>query len=139
MIKKIVTDIAFLRTKSEKVGFFESRGIIKDLEDTLKETKNGIGLSAIQIGVAKKVSILRLPNFKLNLINAEIIEKSEPIRFPGECCLSLPGLSIDTRRYNYIKLNNGKECKGIIAVCIQHEIAHWNGRLIIDDKWRRQR
>ena len=140
MKKQIITDLKFLKQKSEPVGFWESKKIIKNLEDTLKETKNGIGLSAIQIGISKQVSIIRLPKFKLNLVNSKIIEKSDLIRF-HESCLSLPGLTVDTRRYNYVTLNNGKLYKGLVAITIQHEINHWDGKLIIDKeiKWRRRR
>ena len=136
MVRKIVTDINILKTKSINVGFLNSRGLIKDLEDTLKITKHGIGLSAIQIGVAKKVSIIRLFDFKLNLINAEIIEKQSIIRVKNEGCLSLPGLYIDTKRYNYIKLNNRKKYSGLIAIAIQHELDHQKGLTILDRKWK---
>ena len=139
MKRKIITDVNFLKKKSEKAGFLESLKIIKDLEDTLKETKNGIGLSAVQIGILKRVSIIRIGDFKLNLINTEITEKSDTIKFPGESCLSLPGLLIDTRRYNYIRLNNGKLYKGLVAVCISHEIDHWNGLTILQRKWKKQK
>ena len=140
MKKTIITDIKFLKQKSLSVGFWESKRIIKNLEDTLKTTKNGIGLTGIQIGIPKRVSIIRLPNFKLNLINNKIIEQSDLIRFP-ESCLSLPGLKIDTQRYNYVKLDNGKLYKGLVAVCIQHELNHQEGKLIIDKgiKWRKRR
>lgn len=138
MNKTIITDITLLKQKSLPVGFWESKKIIKDLEDTLKNTKIGIGLTAIQIGIPKQVSIIRLPNFKLNLINNKIIEQSDLIRFP-ESCLSLPGLKIDTRRYNYVKLDNGKLYKGLVAVCIAHEIDHQNGLTILDRKWRKRK
>jgi len=51
----------------------------------------------------------------------------------------LPGIHIDTRRYNEIKIiNNGKEenYTGILAVAIQHELDHANGLTILDRKWR---
>ena len=139
MAKQIITDIKNLKQNSVRAGFFESRRIIKDLEKTLATTRNGIGLSAIQIGIYRKVSIIRLPNFKLNLINAEIIYKADPFRMKGEACLSLPGLSIDTKRYNLIKLKNGKIYKGLIAVAIQHELDHQKGILILDRKWRKRK
>ena len=138
MKRQIITDLKFLKQKSEPVGFWESKKIIKDLEDTLKTTKIGIGLTAIQIGIPKQVSIIRLPNFKLNLVNNKIIEQSDLIRFP-ESCLSLPGLKIDTRRYNYVKLDNGKLYKGLVAVAIQHELDHQQGLTILDRKWRKRK
>jgi len=139
MAKQIITDLKILRQTSIKVGFFESRRIIKELEKALFSTKNGIGLSAIQIGINRKVSIIRLPNFKLNLVNAEIVYKADPFRMRKEACLSLPGLEIDTKRYNLIKLKNGKIYKGLIAIAIQHELDHQKGLLILDRKWRKRR
>ena len=139
MAREIITDIKFLRKKSEPVGFFESRLIIRKLEKILQETNNGIGLSAVQIGILKKVSIIRLPKFKLNLINSEIVNKDRLFRFPKEGCLSLPGLAIDTKRYNLIQLDNKKIYKELIAVCIAHEIDHQNGILILDRKWKKRK
>ena len=132
MKKDIVTDVTFLEQKSTDVGFFESFKIIKDLEDTLKECPNGIGLSAVQIGKLKRVSIIRFPGFKLNLINANIIEYFNLIPFHREGCLSFPDLYIDTKRYKWIKLNNGQIYTGIRAIIIQHELDHQNGKTILD-------
>ena len=138
-MQKIVNDIKILKSKSKDVGYFEKFKIIKELQTTLQNTKNGIGLSAIQIGIPKRVSIIRLPNFKINLINEEIIEKSDPIRVKDEGCLSFPGLFLDTKRYNIIKLKNGKTYTGLRAVAIQHELDHTNGIVFLDRKWRKRK
>lgn len=139
MEKQIITDQKILSQKSIDAGFWESRRIIKDLEDTLKTTKTGIGLSAIQIGIPKNVSIIRFPEFKLNLVNAKISYKADPFRMKREACLSFPGLEIDTRRFMLIQLANGKLYKGLVAVAIQHELDHQKGIVILDRKWRRRR
>jgi len=135
---KVITDISILKQKSENVGFWESRKIIKDLEDTLKEYKTGIGLSAIQIGIPKKVSIIRFDKYKINLVNAEIVEKSKRFRMKQEGCLSFPGLFVDTSRYDYIRLDNGKEYTGLLSVAIQHELDHERGLVFLDRKWRKR-
>ena len=142
MKRRIVVDLKFLKKKSEEVKPDEVEKIIKDLEDTIDATKEGIGLSAVQIGILKRVAIIRMPNVKIDLINPIITDKSGRFKFKGERCLSLPGLKIDTSRYEDITIKN-KE--GMIAfyqldaVAVQHEIDHMNGLLIIDKKWRRKR
>ena len=142
MKQLIVTDINFLRKRSEKVDKERALGIFCILEDSL-DIEKGCGLSAVQIGILLKVAIIRLPNFKLNLWNPKIIEKNHPFRFMGERCLSLPGLSIDTKRYQNIIIENGDTNKyilsGLQAVAVLHEIDHLNGILILDRKWRKRK
>ena len=146
MKRKVVTNLKELRKPSQIIENKEEiDSIIKDLEDTLALEKRGLGLSAIQIGIMKKVSIIRFGDKKLNLINAKIVEKSNKFRFQGERCLSLPGLSIDTLRYKEIMIdNNGQklyfdiETDGLLMICIQHELNHERGVTILDRKWRKR-
>ena len=140
---KIITDIKVLRQKSESVSnfWYESFNLVRKLEQSL-DIKKGIGLSAIQIGINKRVSIIRVGKVKLNLINPEIVERSCPFRHEKEGCLSIPMVRIDTKRYKEVTiLNNNKKEKysGIVAVAIQHEIDHMNGRTILDNKWRKRK
>lgn len=150
---KITTDLKYLKQKSEEIKFqgIESEPcemvetIIKDLEDTLADKKTGIGLSAIQIGIPKRVGIIRIPNKEpINLVNPIILEKYDKIRLKQEACLSLPGLYIDTIRYKGIVIENGVKREkfvayGLEAVAIQHEIDHFNGLTILDRKWKKRR
>jgi len=139
---KVVTDLKILRQKSGEVSVKEAKKIIKDLEETMKNCPTGIGLSAIQIGILKKVGIIRIKELRLNLINTKILEKEDKFRMRTEACLSLPGLKIDTIRYNTVKINNnGKEevYHGLLAVAIEHELDHWQGKLIIDKVWRKRK
>jgi len=142
MKQKIITDIIFLRQKSEEVDKGRAYGIFSILEDSLDLSK-GVGLSAIQIGTKLKVAIIRLPNCKLNLWNPKIIEKESPFRHVEEGCLSLPGIYIDTRRYEDIIIENGDGEKyilnGLEACVAQHEIDHLNGLTILDRKWRKRK
>lgn len=102
----------------------------------------GIGLACPQIGIPKKMAIIRI-NFNLHkfyadLINPIIEEKYDLSIFDGEGCLSFPGLSGRTQRYQEIKVLNllGFPKKfiatGLPAVCIQHEIDHLNGIVLPD-------
>ena len=147
MKRELIIGLQNLNQKSEEVSTksslfkkSEAQLIIKDLEDSL-DLKKGVGLSAIQIGILKRVSIIRFGKFKLDLINPIILAKENKIRFPKEGCLSLPNLFIDTMRYNNITLeNNGKvsELSGLPAVMCQHEIDHLNGLTILNRKWRKR-
>ena len=72
----LVTNIKELRRKSIEVDPKEVPEIIKKLEEELAKHKTGIGLSAIQIGINKRVGIIRVDNTKIYLINPKIIDKS---------------------------------------------------------------
>ena len=139
MKRPIIQDKNFLKQKSDIItDRNEINAIIKDLEDSL-DIKKGFGLSAIQIGIKKQISIIRHQNLNINLINAIIIEKNKYFRFTGEGCLSFPGLYIDTKRYSDIVFENeGKQyaVEGIEAIVIQHELDHCQGLTMFDRKWR---
>lgn len=117
---------------------------LKELRNTLENTrKGGIALSANQIGINKKVSVIRYPKY-LELINPVILEKDFSFKSKKEACLSLPQIAIDTRRYGWIKLENGygenrkiKEYTGIMAIVIQHECQHLEAKTILDNKFRK--
>jgi len=141
MKKKIITDINYLKQKSEEVSLQEATDIIADLEDTLKG-RRGIGLSAIQIGVSKRVAIIRIGNQKIDLINPIITERSGKFRFIKEGCLSIPGLYLNTTRYKDITVENNGELfavYGMESVAIQHETDHMDGILMINRKWKKRR
>ena len=138
----IVTDIKELRKISTDLNPVELTEIAEALEEELAKHKTGIGLSAIQIGIPKRVGIVKVPGKeKIILYNTKILEKSEPFKII-EGCLSLPGLLIYTKRYKNITIENGDGQKygveGMEAICVQHEIDHWNGKLILDRKWKRR-
>ena len=117
------------------------RKLISDMFETMYHEK-GIGLSAIQINVITRVitiDVSKDKNEKIVLINPLILEKREPIVF-DEGCLSVPGFYEKFDRYNYIKYQandiEGKvfeaESTDLLAVCIQHEIDHLDGKLFVD-------
>ena len=135
----ISDNLETLRLKSEPFdGSPEDlKNLIQLLEmELLLSPVKGVGLSAIQISIPKRVSIIRSGDFKLNLYNAEIISKQQPFIFKGEGCLSVPGKFLDTPRFNMIEVKNGDgkihKLSGFNAVIVQHEIDHWNSLLITD-------
>ena len=135
-----------LRQKSSKV-----EGVDKDIQklmDDMLETMYaapGIGLAAIQVGVAKRIIVLDIapkdsPRNPMHFINPEIIVKSENHSTYEEGCLSVPGqfAEIDRPDKCHIKYldyhGKPKEIKaeGMLATCIQHEMDHLEGILFID-------
>lgn len=103
--------------------------------------ENGIGLSAVQIGVLKRIVTMYAPGgCSWNFINPEILETDGEFIF-SEGCLSVPGYFEDRQRANKIRLRfenthgqvQEEEFEGIEAFCIQHELDHLEGKLFIDD------
>lgn len=120
-------------------------GSIEQLATDLIETMyyhSGIGLAATQIGVARRVIVIDVSeerNQPLVLINPQVIEgRGEVVREEG--CLSVPGYYDEVARQaevNYRALDRyGQviegEVDGLLAVCIQHEIDHLDGKLFVD-------
>ena len=132
-----------LRVKCEKVLPEEVGALVEVLERELEQYnkvyKNGIGLAAPQIGIAKDISIIRLGGeFNVNLVNAKIGKMYDQIVFKEEGCLSFPGRLEDTSRFQEIEIvGNLWEVErfvatGFFAVACQHEIDHLNSSLFID-------
>ena len=118
---------------------------IKTLASDMLETmyaENGIGLAATQVNVRKRLVVIDLSeqhNEPMCLINPEIIS-TEGTEQMQEGCLSVPGYfdlveRAEKIQYSYLTLTGDTveaETDGLLAVCIQHEIDHLNGRLFID-------
>lgn len=117
------------------------RRLAADMLETMYD-ENGVGLAATQVNVQQRVVVIDLSadrNQPLVLINPEIMEQ-EGREQSQEGCLSVPGY-FDTVeratkvRYRYLSLE-GKpveaDADGLMAICLQHEIDHLNGRLFID-------
>lgn len=148
----ITNNDSFLRSKCENVLPDEVGSLIDKLESALKYSEQmgnpGIGLSAPQIGILKKIAIVRIPTnvepVKLNLVNADIIKVYDKKIFKNEGCLSYPGRLEDTIRYQEIVVNNqfcpvtNFVATGLTAVVVQHEINHFNGVLFFDHMVKKQ-
>ena len=127
----------------QKIGINEKK-LIKDLFETMYNAK-GIGLASIQIGIPKQIVVLDVSkeNEKKKpycLINPRIKKFSKDTSKYQEGWLSIPDTFIEIERPKEIYLEyideNGKKkeikCDGLLSTCIQHEIQHCEGKLIID-------
>lgn len=127
-----------LAKKSRPVEKFDDRlfSILDDMKDTLYKAQ-GAGLAAVQVGLLKRIVVMDCGDGYLELINPEIVERSEEVQHETEGCLSLPGKYGVTERPKtvIVKAQNrdGKWCmyKGsdLKARCFCHEIDHLNGIL----------
>jgi peptide deformylase len=137
----IITDEKLLRVKCEEVLLEEVEEIRIALDKELKLSgergNEGVGLAAPQIGIAKKMAIVRLGNISIDLVNP-VIEKQFDLKIiDGEGCLSFPGRREKTKRYNEVHVINGVHpnkfiATDMLAVVISHEIDHLNGILLTD-------
>jgi peptide deformylase len=135
-----------LRLMSEPVKQIDAgiRKLVDDMFETMYKAP-GIGLAAIQVGVAKRVITMDLSKKDDShqpqvLINPEITWQSEKLAKCEEGCLSIPDYYEEVERpaevkVKYLDLAGKKqeiEAKGLLATCLQHEIDHINGVLFID-------
>lgn len=132
----------FLRRVSEKVSNPadpEIRELISDMVLTMREEK-GIGLAAIQVGVAKSILVIETKDGAIPFVNPEIINLSDDREVAEEGCLSLPGQFgfVDRSRTVAVRYldENGEEqellAEGLFARVIQHEVDHLHGILFTD-------
>ena len=148
----IIKDKQQLKQICEPVSAFnfeEGENIAKQLLDELKNSNNGIGLAANQIGINKRVCVINVKKEPLILINPKILEKSEEKFVFPEGCLSFPDDHIRTERHVSIvveadnhkdklyfsadseDINDAFEC-----VCVQHEIDHLDGITMFDREFK---
>ena len=135
-----------LRLVSEPVAEIDDalRRLIADMFETMYDAP-GVGLAAIQVGVAKRVVTIdtskeegvRQPRV---FIDPEIVWASDEKRVYDEGCLSIPEYYAEVERPDRVRVKfrdlEGQEqeieADGLLATCIQHEIDHLNGVLFID-------
>jgi peptide deformylase len=118
---------------------------IRQLADDMLETMYaapGIGLAATQVNVDKRVVVIDISEEKnqpLCLINPEILDL-DGVEEMEEGCLSVPGVYERVQRADRVRIRaldrEGQayelEADGLLAVCIQHEIDHLDGKLFVD-------
>ena len=132
-----------LRTKAKPVAEVtdKHRQLIKDMLETMYDAP-GIGLAATQINVHEQILVIDISEEKnepIVLINPEILEKEGDQEF-DEGCLSVPGIYETLHRAEKVRvkaLNKDGEsfemnAEGLLAVCIQHEMDHLQGKLFVD-------
>ncbi len=149
-----------LKQISKEVSSFD--GALHDLLDDMYDTmiaRNGVGLAAIQVGVDQRVLIINIPledkggdsygeehqscdqprENTLEMINPVILEADGKEKFQ-EGCLSVPGYYEDVERAKHVKVRYcdryGKEHiiedDDFLAIAIQHEIDHLDGKVFIE-------
>ena len=109
--------------------------LIADMLDTMYEAM-GVGLAAPQVGILKRIVVIDVGDGPIILINPEIIEKSGE-QTGDEGCLSVPGMSGQVTRPNYVKvkaLNEDMEevvyeGEGLLARAFCHELDHLDGHM----------
>jgi len=146
-IKNIITvpDLILKKISEpiEKIGINEKE-LINDLFKTMYNSK-GIGLAAVQVGILKRILVIDVSNKDekkepICFINPIIKKVSEETSIYEEGCLSIPDTFIEIERpkiceVEYIDLDGKKKylkCDGLLSTCLQHEINHLDGKLIID-------
>lgn len=153
----LVPDVR-LNQKSSPV--FEVNDEIRECMDRLLATihaNQGIGISAVQVGIMKRIVVIDIDGAYKNIeqneipemhgdkplfmVNPEIIEKSSEMETMDEGCMSVPNVYVNITRPSSIKVKyldyDGQEQiltaeKGLLSACIQHEIDHANGITILD-------
>jgi len=132
-----------LRKKAAPVELVDDalRELIDNMFETMYDAP-GIGLAATQVDVHRRLLVADVSNDQTEpyaLINPKILEKDGVI-VTDEGCLSVPGFYEAVERAEHIRVNylnrDGEdiemEAEDILAVCIQHEIDHLDGKLFVD-------
>tara|TARA_R100000406_G_scaffold71176_1_gene51468 strand:+ start:3020 stop:3643 length:624 start_codon:yes stop_codon:yes gene_type:complete len=159
VINCIKKDNPLIKKKLKEVTVEEGMAIATKLFQILNKRGDGIGLAANQVGIDAQVAVVNVRE-PLVLINPKVVSKENPIDY-YEGCLSYPGKGVPTQRYRDIEIktaqsesnwyfsgaaenSEGKsvwdkgnmkqdqENRILESVCIQHEIDHLNGKVIMD-------
>ena len=133
-----------LRTKAKPVVQVtdKTRALIEDMFETMYDAP-GIGLAATQINVHQQIIVIDVSEDKsepLVFINPTVTVLGGEPQLMQEGCLSVPGYYEDVERVEHCKIvalnKNGEtfemEAKELLAVCIQHEMDHLQGKLFVD-------
>jgi len=119
----------------------KTKKLIDDMLETMYQAK-GVGLAATQVNVRQRIIVIDISeekNAPLCLINPEIIEK-DGVKESEEGCLSVPGFFEKVKRCEHIRVKalnrEGRplefDARDLLAVCIQHEMDHLEGKLFVD-------
>ncbi|RLA34185.1 MAG: peptide deformylase [Gammaproteobacteria bacterium] len=132
-----------LRKKAVPVATVDDalRQLIDDMFETMYDAP-GIGLAATQVDVHRRLLVADVSAEKDDpyvLINPEIVAR-DGLEVSEEGCLSVPGYYEEVERAEHVRVNyldrNGAAIEadfdGLLAVCVQHEIDHLDGRLFVD-------
>ena len=134
-----------LKQRCEEVVSFDAElhTLLDDMADTMHD--EGIGLAANQVGVTLRVFVMDVPlgdgehTGRIEVINPRIVATRGDTRYE-EGCLSFPGVNETVKRALEVDLafqdRNGQAqqvaARGLVAICIQHELDHLDGITFID-------
>ena len=134
---------ARLHTIAKPVEVFDDalRELVSAMAETMYEAP-GIGLAATQVDLHHRVIVIHVSETKNQLkvfINPEILDSGGEKRVYEEGCLSVPGIYEEVERPASVRVRaldeHGKpfelQADGLLAVCLQHEIDHLNGRVFV--------
>lgn len=118
------------------------RTLVKDMAETMYDAP-GVGLAATQVDVHERIVVIDVSeegNELLVLINPVITWKSDELQVYEEGCLSVPGVYDKVERSARIRFKalNEKgeeyemEAEGLLAVCVQHELDHLDGKVFVE-------
>ena len=129
----------------------EARTLMDDMLETMYAAP-GIGLAAIQVGVAKRIIVMDLSKDKTKpepmfFVNPELVSASDETETNEEGCLSVPDFYEEVERPRQAKIKyldyDGNEqildAEGLLATCLQHEMDHLEGILFVDHLSRLKR
>ena len=146
----IIKDKIKLQEKCSPVSVKEGEEIGVRLLHELRQSDNGIGLAANQIGIQKRVCVINVKE-PLVLINPKIVEKSKEQFVFAEGCLSFPNDKVKTIRHQDIVVEsdnhkgqlsfsaNSKDINDAFeCVCVQHEIDHLDGITMFDREFKNE-
>ena len=146
----IIKDKIKLKEKCIPTSIEEGEKIATQLLHEIRNSENGIGLAANQIGIQKRVCLINVKE-PIVLINPKIVKRSEEQFIFPEGCLSFPDSKVKTQRYVSIDvqsdnhdeilsfsaesqdINDAFEC-----VCVQHEIDHLDGITMFDREFKQE-
>jgi peptide deformylase len=117
------------------------RTLVADMAETMYDAP-GVGLAATQVDVHERVVVIDVSEDKDNLIvliNPEIVSSSDVQTTYEEGCLSVPGVYDEVIRPSEVRVRalnlDGEpfefDATGLLAVCVQHEIDHLNGKVFV--------
>ncbi len=118
------------------------RALVRDMAETMYDAP-GVGLAATQVDVHERVVVIDVSengDELRALINPEIVWASEELQVYEEGCLSVPGVYDEVRRSARVRVRaldlQGQpyefEAEGLLAVCVQHEIDHLDGKVFVE-------
>jgi len=132
-----------LRTRAAPVDVVDAAltRLTEDMLETMYDA-NGIGLAATQVDVHKRVIVIDVSDTRdeaLVLVNPELELSGEVVGSP-EGCLSVPEFYEEVERREFVKVcaldAHGEpfelDAEGLLAICIQHECDHLEGKLFVD-------